>query len=277
MYGEPDHAKRKDTWQLIRSLSVASGLPWVLIGDMNNVLSQEDKKGGRPYPTWLLRGFQDVLDDCLLVDMELLGYPYTWERCRGTDKWNEIRLDRAIASTSFLSHFQGAKLTNLEVSTSDHCPLFLEPVVTPVKAHYNWQFRFENAWLREPMCRQIVEDTWRNTRDKTWQEKLKMCSDLLWSWGREITGCFRDRIQRSKRMIQLLKGRRDENSGRKYQEECKRLSEIYVQQELFWKQRGKQLWLSEGDQNTKYFHTSTKVRRKNNQITYLKNDEGVEV
>ncbi|XP_074347205.1 uncharacterized protein LOC141686039 [Apium graveolens] len=82
LYGEPDRAKRKKTWQLIRNLSTTSSLPWVLIGDMNNVLSQTDKKGGRMYPSWLIQGFKEVLEDCNLVDMELLGYPYlgTWAR-----------------------------------------------------------------------------------------------------------------------------------------------------------------------------------------------------
>lgn len=44
LYDEPDRAKRKETWQLIRNLATTSDLPWVLIGDMNNVLSQIDKK-----------------------------------------------------------------------------------------------------------------------------------------------------------------------------------------------------------------------------------------
>lgn len=33
---------------VIRSLSQMSTTPWVLMGDLNNVISQADKKGGRP-------------------------------------------------------------------------------------------------------------------------------------------------------------------------------------------------------------------------------------
>lgn len=90
---------------------------------MNNVLSQEDKRGGRPYPQWLISGFQAVIDDCSLHDMDLEGYPYTWERGHGSEDWIEVRLDRALVSTLFLQSFSESKLTNLEVSTSDHCPL----------------------------------------------------------------------------------------------------------------------------------------------------------
>lgn len=47
LYGEPDLAKRRETWQLIRNLSATTDLPWCLIGDMNNVLSKTDKREGR--------------------------------------------------------------------------------------------------------------------------------------------------------------------------------------------------------------------------------------
>lgn len=52
---------------------------------------------------------------------------------------------------------------------------------------------------------------------------------------------------------------------------------IYNQQEVFWRQRCKHLWLREGDQNSKFFHAAAKNRRKVNQIITLVNDEGHEV
>lgn len=61
---------------------------------MNNVLSQSDKKGGRPYPQRLLQGFQKVINDCELIDMNLCGYQYTWECGFGTVNHIEMRLDR---------------------------------------------------------------------------------------------------------------------------------------------------------------------------------------
>lgn len=107
----------------------------------------------------MINGFQEVLDDCDLYDIDLKGYPYTWERGRGTDSWVEIRLDRAVADRTFMNLFTGAKLTNLEISTSDHCLVFFEPkeVIHVVSTK---TFKFENAWIREPMCRQIVENVW---------------------------------------------------------------------------------------------------------------------
>ncbi|KAK1370732.1 hypothetical protein POM88_036824 [Heracleum sosnowskyi] len=65
---------------------------------MNNIVSQEDKKGGAAYPQRLIDGFNKALEDTELKDLELYGHPYSWERGRDTDSWIEIRLDRALDS-----------------------------------------------------------------------------------------------------------------------------------------------------------------------------------
>lgn len=46
IYGEPDRSRRKETRNLIRNLKGNSSIPWCLIGDLNNVTKQEDKRGG---------------------------------------------------------------------------------------------------------------------------------------------------------------------------------------------------------------------------------------
>lgn len=57
LYGEPNKTRIRSTWDLIRHLAMDNNLPWCLIGDMNNVLGQVEKRGGRLYPSWLIEGF----------------------------------------------------------------------------------------------------------------------------------------------------------------------------------------------------------------------------
>lgn len=73
-YGEPNRSKRQKIWDLIRTLHSRSTSPWCVVGDMNNILSQEDKRGGRPYPQWLLNGFQKVVEERDLNDLKIEGY-----------------------------------------------------------------------------------------------------------------------------------------------------------------------------------------------------------
>lgn len=57
---------------------------------MNNITMQSDKKGGAPYPQWLIEGFNETLEEAGLKDLELYGHAFTWERGRDTESWIEI-------------------------------------------------------------------------------------------------------------------------------------------------------------------------------------------
>lgn len=140
--------------------------------------------------------------------MELQGHPFTWERGHGTDKWVEIRLDRALVSKSWLENFKEAKLTNLKVSTSDHSPILLEPF-TVRSLPRSRRLKFENAWLREPVCRNIVEDSWRQSQYEALQTKIKRCLEDVSRWGQEFTGNFKKRISQCKRVIKQTRSSRD--------------------------------------------------------------------
>lgn len=177
LYGEPDRNKRRKTWDLLRNLSSDSNLSWSLIGDMNNVLSQRDKKGGEPYPNWLIECFNEVVTKLELVDMDLIGHQFTWERGRGKPEWMEVRLDSVLTNQDWLYMFPWAKLYNMEGSNSDHSLIMLIPKKGE-GGRGQRKFQFENAWLLEPMCQYIVEDNWKEYEYNDIQTKLKIYFQL---------------------------------------------------------------------------------------------------
>ncbi|XP_074346853.1 uncharacterized protein LOC141685660 [Apium graveolens] len=200
---------RRTKWDLLRLLSQQSNLPWCVIGDLNNILSHEDKRGGRRYPEWLLQGFNEAVMDCNLIDMDLIGYSFTWEKSKGTNSWVELRLDRALVNQQWLDIHKEATLSNMNVSTSDHTPIFLalNKCISNPKTR---RFRFENAWLREPMCKDIVLHCWDTNKDSALNQKLLVCQAQLEVWDREITGNFTQKIRDCKHRLKYLKQRRDE-------------------------------------------------------------------
>uniref|UniRef100_A0A803PJ02 CCHC-type domain-containing protein n=1 Tax=Cannabis sativa TaxID=3483 RepID=A0A803PJ02_CANSA len=198
LYGEPNRTYRKKTWDLIRGLKDKYDLPWCIVGDLNNVTSQQDKRGGNPYLNWLIEGFWGVLDECGLHDLDLSGYPYTWERGRGTDEWIEVRIDRALVSQRWLSMFPTVKLYNLEVSTLDHCPLHLMPANLSYTVATSKVFRFENCWLKEPLCYKVVEDTWNQYKGSTIMEKIKGCGRFLLNGAKTTWGILKKESRSAK-------------------------------------------------------------------------------
>ena len=44
-YGYPKMSRRRDAWNMLRMLSQMSPLPWCCVGDFNDLLTQQEKRG----------------------------------------------------------------------------------------------------------------------------------------------------------------------------------------------------------------------------------------
>ncbi|PKI47653.1 hypothetical protein CRG98_031939 [Punica granatum] len=52
------------------------------------------------------------------------------------------------------------------------------------------------------------------------------------------------------------------------------LEENLTRKDLIWRQKSRELWLKEGDRNSKFFHLSTVIRRSSNHIAAIKDNNG---
>ncbi|KAH9672066.1 reverse transcriptase domain-containing protein [Citrus sinensis] len=272
-YGYPESSKRRESWDLLRLLSSSSSLPCLCIGDFNDLLAANEKRGKIVHPNWKFVGFQRAIEDCNLIDLGVEGYQYTWERARGTDRWVEERLDRAFTSEAWLQRFTKAKVYTLESSCSDHLPIFLDPSPGQYITR-NRRFRFENVWLREVDCSEVIRESWHSNPGHSIQNKILACGSALTEWGSHLGRNFRKRIMDCKNRMASLRGRRDRNGVAEFTEARNRYNKLLHSHEVFWKQRAKSLWLREGDQNTRYFHASASARKRQNSLGNLRNDQG---
>ncbi|XP_058762616.1 uncharacterized protein LOC131636004 [Vicia villosa] len=143
-YGFPDRSRRKLAWDMLRDVRNMSNMPWCIIGDFNDLLSQEDKRGIHPHPNWLCSVFRQAISDCDLVDSPLICCQFTWVKSRGSEHMIEEILDRAFATPEWLNLFPTVSLTNLIASYSDHSPILLSCKIVQTLCR-DIKFRFENS------------------------------------------------------------------------------------------------------------------------------------
>ncbi|KAL5748420.1 hypothetical protein ACOSQ2_025717 [Xanthoceras sorbifolium] len=77
-YGDPRLAFRCHSWLLLKRLFGLSSLPWIIGGDFNEVLRDEEKVGGRFRSHAAISSFRDAIDSCRLVDIGYQGSLFTW-------------------------------------------------------------------------------------------------------------------------------------------------------------------------------------------------------
>jgi hypothetical protein len=54
----------------------------------------------------------------------------------------------------------------------------------------------------------------------------------------------------------------------------KNLNDLLLKEESLWRSKSKETWLQCRDLNTKYFHSSTLIRRRSNAVNFLKTSNG---
>lgn len=102
------------------------------------------------------------------------GRPFTWGKSRGTTHWVKERLDRAVASEDWCLRYEHATVLNMEVLTSNHTTLFVDIEKVRVRAQRG-RFMFENAWLHDTGCRDVVIEAWDHSARDALPSRLEHC------------------------------------------------------------------------------------------------------
>lgn len=272
-YGFPEKRRSVDSWNLLKDLAQRSTLPWCIEGDFNDMVSMDEKRGGRPQAKFLLDSFLQTINECGLSDLGFIGEKFTWERFRGTDKWIQERLDRGLENSNWRELFPSAEVHVLEVSTSDHLPLCIclnKQVYQPKER----RFRFENVWIKDNECRNIVQNCWNLVEGDDIVEKMLRCCAKLEEWGDGLVRDMRAKMDNCRKEMRKLRSRRDSNGVLQYNKVRWDYLCLLEKKEIFWKQSAKQFWLQEGDKNTRFFHKFASMRKEHNKIKKFKDANG---
>ncbi|KAH1047687.1 hypothetical protein J1N35_038471 [Gossypium stocksii] len=276
-YGEPIEHERRKSWDLLRLLKQEDSKPWLVPGDFNEILFSFEKKGGRICEERQMAEFRKALDYCELYDLGFNGLWYTWERGRLIDNNIRERLDRGVANTEWWSLFPTYKVTHLQHSFSDHCPVVMDTlgdngIQRGVK---QWHFCFNADWILNNEVEDRIQREW-NSSNLNVLEKLKKVGTTLSTWAKK------EKMEKDRRTEGLNKRLLELSDYEISDAVLEEIIEIKLElnfeadrDELFWEQRARVNWLRLGDRNTAFFHKSATYRRRKNMIRGLENEDGI--
>ena len=142
VYASPREVERNILWENLIKVAELHNKPWVIAGDFNEPLLDEDKFGGRPVSIHRSLLFKDCLDKCNMVDLGFSGPRYTWTNRRELNNLIQERLDRFFMNPSWCLMYLEARVSHLTRCHSDHCPVLLETVPRPTN-FLSRPFRFK--------------------------------------------------------------------------------------------------------------------------------------
>ncbi|XP_065635520.1 uncharacterized protein LOC136070080 [Quercus suber] len=235
-----DTARRHEAWSELRRLNHHPTVPWICMGDFNELVSQEGKLGGAQRPNYQMQLFRDVIDECGFMDL-------------------------------------GLQINHLRCDSSDHVPILLSlsGLGPPPR---NKPFRFEEMWLSDSQCGDIVEATWRsmldNDSDDAILTRVERCGrDLAW-WDKNCFGNVRRELLKSRHLLVQAKKESIRSGCNDQVRELKvEISSLLDKEERMWNQRLRVLWMSQGDRNTKYFHSKATKRHRRNSIRGIRDTQ----
>ncbi|XP_074289141.1 uncharacterized protein LOC141614281 [Silene latifolia] len=245
-YGWPSVTDRHLSWELIRLLHSQSQLPWVCIGDFNEIMYSTEMKGGSR-PQWQMNNFRNALDDCGLRCIAWEGYNFSFDNGQAGEANRQSMLDRAVCTGEWTDLFPFARLHYLARDWSDHAPIKLFLNMREMGDRRERGFKFEQIWVGEEGSGDAVSRGVERGRGD-------LVSILELSKLNEEARSV-ENIQRRKKLVAEL-------------------AKLRGQEEKFWRQRSRALWLKDGDKNTKFFHTRAGERKTKNHIAKLIDDNG---
>ena len=237
------------------------GVPRIIMGDFNEILKPNERRGAVG-STQGMRELQNLLLDLELVDMDI-GQNFTWFRKNAAS-----RIDRFWIDKELLLKIPNSKVQCKGRVFSNHHPL----IFTTAQVQWGpFPFRTLDCWLDEPSFQKTFSLEWVQLSGLPLQKKLKLIKGPLKVWNMKVFGHIDTKIISFQTALKELE---DKAQGSSLEESdiCRMealRSQLWLwmaRKERYWRQLSRCKIIKEGDRNTKFFHLKANMRKQKNMI-----------
>jgi hypothetical protein len=140
-------------------------------------------------------------------------------------------------------------------------------------------FRFEAFWTRDPTCGIVINEAWSaliaGSPSFCLLQKLKITKAAIKYWNKHYFENINNKLDCTLSLLDKVQQAPPSDSNLAMELHLQELLDEYLkQEESLWKTKSRELWLTASDLNTRFFHTSTLIRRHRNSISLLQTSNG---
>ncbi|KAL8470146.1 hypothetical protein ACS0TY_032861 [Phlomoides rotata] len=137
--------------------------------------------------------FWETISNMGLQDLGFSGNKFAWSNGRAGEAKILVRLDRALATSSWRVLFANSRVLHLPRINSDHSPILIlcdqNGSQIGGRSKRKCLFHFEKKWMEDKMCASVVESGWdQNNPLTSFADRNKNCGVRLSMWDKVTFG-----------------------------------------------------------------------------------------
>eukprot|EP00253_Pinus_taeda_P023046 PITA_23046 len=210
----------------------------ILGGDLNFTLGYCESWGHSAQVDPFSDTISNLLEEHHWVDIPTTRLQHTWSNNRSGNQSLARRLDRFLLKESLYNRLPRIRQWIGSGGISDHRPIYLETVDTYNKIKS--PFKFNSTWLKDPSYIQLVTEYWQNNPIHEHEDHFAVSKEQFSSLIAKRTLILKDR-------------------------------------EESWRLRSRAIWLTEGDDNTNFYHKFANGRKAINSIWELRDEQNQQI
>ncbi|PHU24658.1 Protein TRIGALACTOSYLDIACYLGLYCEROL 1, chloroplastic [Capsicum chinense] len=125
VYAKCTQSERLQLWDSLFQISHNFQVPWLVGGDFNVIVNDEEKMGGLPVTEEETTDFNHCINTCVLEDKGFKGSKFTWWNGRTDDDCIFKRIDRVLCNEKIQELFPKIEVEHLIRSGFDHAPMLI--------------------------------------------------------------------------------------------------------------------------------------------------------
>ncbi|XP_059295426.1 uncharacterized protein LOC132048754 [Lycium ferocissimum] len=225
VYAKCDAMERHDLWESVSYISLNHQMPWIVGGDFNIILSEEEKQGGLPVLQQETADFAQFVNMCGLVELKYYSSRFTWWNGRIDNDCIFKRPDRVFGNQELMQILSSNEVTHLIRKCSDHASL-----------HVLCDRSGEGNWLLDFATNPFVE----------LHAKMKKVKKALANWNKNTYGNHFQQVSTLEDVIKVKELQLEINPSGVHREQLHKaqaeLNRFLNIEEEYWKQKSGMKW-----------------------------------
>ncbi|XP_074289061.1 uncharacterized protein LOC141614202 [Silene latifolia] len=277
VYGFNKAQERTGLWNSIRKYHRYVTGPWITCGDFNNVLAANERIGGAEVTRAEIVPMAKVVHECNFHDLKGNGSFYTWNNKHEHGGKIYSRIDRVLINDDWINMFPESVANFLPEGLFDHCPCLINFELQMVRR--SAAFKYFNMWALAKNFEEVVSTVWSKevngtpmfrvvTRLKKLKGELKKLNKEQFSDIENLTNVAELALKEAQ--TKLIMDPLNEEMCQAERLCATEFEELQKARNMYLKQKAKEAWVANGDENTAFFHSSIRKRRSQNRVYQIK-------